>query len=45
MLCLSHRATLKMLDVVAEGHDELVWEWREKLLPRVDFADIPVCIN
>ena len=43
MLCLSHQATLKMLDVVAEGHDELVWEWRESLLDRIEFTDIPVC--
>ena len=32
-----------MLDVVAEGHDELVWEWRESLLDQIEFTDIPVC--
>ena len=35
MLCLSHKATLNMLDVVADGHDEAVLEWRDKLLNRV----------
>lgn len=43
MLCLSHQATLNMLDVVADGHDEFVWEWRENLLKRIAFSDIPVC--
>lgn len=35
ILCLSRKATLNMLDVVADGHDEAVLEWRDKLLNRV----------
>lgn len=40
MLCLSHKATLNMLDVIAEGHDELVWEWREKLLGHISEGQV-----
>ena len=39
MLCLSHKATINMLDIIGEGHDEKVLEWRESLVERI--ADDP----
>ena len=38
MLCLSHQATLNMLDVVADGHDEKVWEWKENQMNHIGDA-------
>jgi hypothetical protein len=35
MLCLSHKATINMLDIIGEGHDEKVLEWRESLVERI----------
>ena len=35
MLCLSHKATINMLDIIGEGHDEKVLEWKESLVGRI----------
>lgn len=39
MLCLSHQATINMLDGIAEGHDEKVHEWKDSLLTRLPTED------
>lgn len=33
-VCLSHKSTLRFLDIAAEEYDEKVHIWRESLLPR-----------
>ena len=43
-LCLSHKSTLRFLDVAAEEYDEKVHRWREFLLERTTDPGNSVCV-
>ncbi len=45
MLCLSPTATINLLNNLGEGHDELVLEWQDELLPALNGGDNDVSSN
>ena len=42
-ICLSSRATLRLLSNLGEGHDSAVLAWRHNLLPRLQNSIDLVC--
>ena len=43
-LCLSHKSTLRFLDIASEEYDEKVHRWRESLLERTTNPGNSVCL-
>lgn len=41
MLCLSHQATISLMDTIAEGHDEEVMEWQDIIAETVKLQQPP----